>query len=85
MSTRPIHEFISQTEENLRIAEAVSEALPKARHDMAMKFLAQLDLKVKERFPDWKSSNDGSLAEMGSGISNRTFSRTFCPVRGADI
>jgi hypothetical protein len=58
MNTKPIQEFIVQSEENLRIAEAVSEALPSARHKLAVEFLARLDSRLKEGYPGWKSKND---------------------------
>ena len=58
MNTKPIQEFIIQSEENLRIAEAVAETLPNARHKMTEEFLARLDKRIKEGLPGWKSGRD---------------------------
>jgi hypothetical protein len=57
MTTKPIQKFIVESEENLHIAEAVAEALPNARHQLAVDFLARLDARLKEGFPGWKSEN----------------------------
>jgi hypothetical protein len=58
MNTKPIQEFIIQSEENLRIAEAVADALPTALNKMTEEFLARLDMRIKGGLPGWKSEKD---------------------------
>jgi hypothetical protein len=58
MNTRPIEEFIIQNEQNLRIAMAVADSLPKALGAMSEEFLARLDTRLKLGFPGWKSKED---------------------------
>lgn len=61
MKTDPIQEFIIQNEESLSIAEAVSEALPKARHQMALGFLARLEVQIKKHHPGWVFRKEGTF------------------------
>ena len=58
MNTKPIQEFIIKNEENLRIAEAVAEALPNARYKLTEGFLARLDARIKKGLLGWKSGKD---------------------------
>jgi hypothetical protein len=54
MNTKPIQEFIIQSEENLRISQAVAEALPIARQKMTQDFLTRLDARLKPNLTGWK-------------------------------
>lgn len=56
MNSKPVQEYIIQSEENLRIAEAVEQALPKVREELAAGFLNRLDARLKVGLPDWKSN-----------------------------
>jgi hypothetical protein len=58
MNTKPIKEFIIQSEENLRIAEAVVEAMPAARQKMVDDFLTRLEARLKTKLTGWKFERD---------------------------
>lgn len=49
----PVKEFILQSEQNLRIAIAVSEAWPEARRDIADRFIRQLESDLRPRLKGW--------------------------------
>lgn len=58
MNTKPVQEFITRSEENLRIAEAVAEAMPGVREKLAVGFLIRLDARMQAALPGWKSYRD---------------------------
>jgi hypothetical protein len=55
MSTKPIQEFIIQSEENLRIAAAVAETWPEARSQLVSAFLDRLDTRLKGKLKGWET------------------------------
>ena len=53
MNTKPIQEFISTNERNLRIAAAVAEAWPQVREHLVLGFFSRLGENVKKALPGW--------------------------------
>lgn len=68
MKSDPVQEFILQSEQNLRIAVAVTEAWPEARKQLLEGFVDRLEVRLKQKLTGWKSErwdgdrNDGYLS-----------------------
>lgn len=54
MNTKPIRDFIIESQQNLEIADAVESTLPDVRKKLADDFLDRLDGRMKANFPKWK-------------------------------
>lgn len=61
MNTESIQDYIIETEQNLRIAAAVSEAWPEARQKLVQRFLSRLENRLKSELNDWEFDQDGTI------------------------
>lgn len=59
MKDDSIQEYILETAKNLRLAEAISIAWPKARHQIVSQFLDRIGNKLISQLPGWNYAIDG--------------------------
>lgn len=59
MKGNPVHDYILQSERNLQIASAVSEALPEAKEKLVFGFLTRLGSYLIEQLQGWKYAIEG--------------------------